>query len=129
MLESTPTWPASNYLHIVHLLEGTTSVAPQLNSITDIIFELKAKLAKIKTEVKKIKKQLSIIHISLFNEIRHSGNSSLSTSAPFHHKYYFQNLKNKNLYLLHDIKIQKEVGEKPTEKSSKKVNKEEEDGV
>jgi len=56
MLESSPTCHAHNYSHIVHSLEGATSLAPQLRYITDIILELNVKLAKIKTEVKEIKK-------------------------------------------------------------------------
>ena len=56
MLESSPTCPTHNYSHIVHSPEGTTSVAPQLNYITNIVLELKAELAKIKTEVTEIKK-------------------------------------------------------------------------
>ena len=70
-----------------------------------------------------------VIHLSLVNEIRYSEKSILSISNPFQHKYPFQNLKNKNLFPLHDIKIQKEVGEKSAEKSVEKVEKEEEDGV
>jgi len=61
MLESSLTCPAPNYSHIVHSPKGTTSVAPQLKYITDIVLELKAKLTKIMTEVKEIEKQLAII--------------------------------------------------------------------
>jgi len=60
MLESSTTYPA-NHSHIVHTPEGSTSIVPQLNYITDIVLELKAKLAKLKTEVKEVKKQLSVI--------------------------------------------------------------------
>ena len=56
MLESSSTCPAPNYSYIVHSLEGTTSIAQQLNYIAYIILELKAKLAKIRIEVKEIKK-------------------------------------------------------------------------
>jgi len=35
------------------------------------------KLAKIKTEVKQSKKQFSILHLSLVNEVRHSEKSDL----------------------------------------------------
>jgi len=35
------------------------------------------------TEVKEIKKQLSVIHLSLVNEIRYSGESALSISTLF----------------------------------------------
>jgi len=37
-----------------------------------MILELKAKLAKIKTEVKEIKRQLSVIDLSLINRVRHN---------------------------------------------------------
>ena len=56
MLESSPACPAPNYSYIVHSLEGISSIAPQLKYITDIVLELKAELAKIKTEVKELKK-------------------------------------------------------------------------
>ena len=46
MLESSPNYPAPNYSHIVYSLEGTTSITPQLNYITNIILELKDELAK-----------------------------------------------------------------------------------
>ena len=95
MLESSLACPSSNYSHIVHSLEGIASVAPQLNYITNIILELKVKLAKIMTEVKEIKKQLCRIHLSLVNEIRHSEKSTLGSRTPFQHKYHFQNPKNK----------------------------------
>ena len=72
MLESSSTYPKSNYLYIVHSLEETSSVAPQLNYIsTNIVLELKVKLVNIKTEIKEIKKQMSVIHLSLINKIRH----------------------------------------------------------
>ena len=87
-------------------------------------------MAKIKTEVKDIKKQLLVIHLSLINEVRHSEKSYLSISTPFQHKYPFQNQKNKNPPPLYDIKTQKEVWEKSTKKSPGKAEKEEEgDGV
>ena len=78
LLELSPSCPAPNYSLIVHSAEGTTSVTPQLNYIIDIVLELKVELAKIKTEVKELKKQLFVIHISLVNEIRHSEKSTLS---------------------------------------------------
>jgi len=56
MLESSPNCPASNYSHIFHSPKETTSVAPQLNYITHIVLELKVGLAKIKIEIKEIKK-------------------------------------------------------------------------
>jgi len=83
MLEPSLTCPAPNYSHIAHSPGGATLVAPQLNYITGIVLELKAKLVKIKTEVKEIKKQLSVIHLSLVNEIRHSGESTLSIGTLF----------------------------------------------
>ena len=125
MLESSPTCPAPNYFHIVHSPEWITLVASQLNCITDIVLELNAELAKIKTGIKENKKQLSVIHLFLINEIRHSRKSTLNISMPFHHKYPFQNSKNKNSFPLYDVKIQKEVWEKSTKKSSEKVEKEE----
>jgi len=56
-----------------------TSLAPQLNYIVDIVFELKVKLAKIKVEGMEVKIQLTTIHLSFINKIRHSEkfNSSL----------------------------------------------------
>jgi len=59
MLESSPACPGPNYSHIVHSPQEISSVVPQLNYITDVVLELKAQLAKIKSEVKKFKKQLS----------------------------------------------------------------------
>ena len=55
MLESSPACPGPNYSHIVHSPEGITSLAPQLNYITDIVLELKVELAKIKTELKELR--------------------------------------------------------------------------
>ena len=86
---SSPSWPAHNYWHIVHSLEGTTLVAPQLNYITDIILELKAELAKIKTELKDLKNQLTVVHLSLINEVRHSEKGTPGTSTSFQYKYPF----------------------------------------
>jgi len=51
MFESSPACPGPNYSHIVHLPEGISSVAPQLNYISDIILELEAELANIETKV------------------------------------------------------------------------------
>ena len=76
MLESTFICPPVNYSRIVHTLGGTTFVAPQLNYNIDTILELKVELAKIKTEVKEIKKQLFVIHPPLINEIGHSEKSN-----------------------------------------------------
>ena len=61
MLGSSLAHPESNYSHIVHSPEDISSLAPQLNYITDIVLELKAELAKINTEVKELKKHLSVI--------------------------------------------------------------------
>ena len=66
----------------------------------NIVLQLKAELAKIKTEVNERKKQLLVIHFSLVNE---KSTSTISTS--FQHKYPFQTPKNKNPFPLHDIKI------------------------
>ena len=83
MLQSSSSCPNPGYSHIVHSPEGFTNLAPQLNYITDIILELKEELVNIRAEVKEIKKQLAVIHLSLVNEIRHSGKSDLSISSPF----------------------------------------------
>ena len=90
MPESSLTCPGSNYSHIVHSPQGFSLVALQLNYITAIILEFKAELAKIWMEVKELKKQLSIIHLSLVNEVRHSEKATSSISTPFQHKYPFQ---------------------------------------
>ena len=79
----------------MHSPKGVTSLAPQLNYLTDLILEFKAELAKIKAEVKEIKNQLAITHLSLVKEIRYSSNSDLGISSPFQHKYPFQNPKTK----------------------------------
>ena len=76
-----------------------------------------------------MKKQLSVIHLSLINEVRHSKKSDLSISNPFQYKYPYQNSKNKHPFPLHDLKIEKQIGEKPTKKSCEKAGKEEEDRV
>ena len=106
MHETSPVCPSPNYSHIIHSPEGISSLAPQLNYITDQVLELKTELAKIKSEVKEIRNQLSLIHLSLLNEIRHSGKSTPS-GIVFQHKYPFQNSKNKISFPLHDLKIQK----------------------
>ena len=56
MLESSPAYLGPNFSHIVHSLEGISSVAPQLNYINDIVLELKVILAKIRIEAKELKK-------------------------------------------------------------------------
>jgi len=56
MFESSSTCPTSEYSHIVHTLEGTTSVAPRLKHITNVVLKLKEKLAKMNAETKEIKK-------------------------------------------------------------------------
>jgi len=77
--------PWTELFNIVHSPEGISLVVPQLNYIADIVLELKAKLVKIKTEVKELKKQISGIHLSLVNEVKHSGKSTFSISTPFQH--------------------------------------------
>ena len=119
MLESSPACRGPNYTHIVHSLEGITLLAPQLNYLTDLVLELKVELAKIKTELKELKNQLTVVYLSLINEVRHSEQATPTISTPFQHKYHFQNPKNKILFSLHEIKIQKEVGEKSGEKAEK----------
>ena len=83
------------------------------------MLELKVELAKIKAEVKEIKNQLAVTHLSLVSEIRHGGKSDLGISIPFLHKYPFQNPKTKNPFPVEDLKTQKEVDKSP-EKSSEK---------
>ena len=90
---------------MIHPPEDISSVTPQLNYIIDIILELKAELAEHKTEVKELKKQLSIIHLSLVNEVRHSRKATSNICTSFQHKYSFQNPKNKILFPLQEIKI------------------------
>jgi len=119
MLESSSSCLNPGYSHIVHSPERITSLAHQLNYITDIVLELKTELAKIKTKVKEIKKQLVVTHLSLTIEIRYSEKSDSSLSTPFQHKYHFQNPKIKNPFSVQDLKTQKEV-EKSPEKSSRK---------
>jgi len=70
MLQLSSSCPNPGCSHIVHSPKGFTTLAPQLNYITHIVLELKEELAKIKVEVKEIKKQLVVIHLSLVNEIR-----------------------------------------------------------
>jgi len=119
MLQSSSSCPNPGYSHIVHSPEGFTNLAPQLNYITDIILELKEELANIRAEAKEIKKQLAVIHLSLVNEVRHSGKSDLSISSPFQHKYPFQNSKTKNPFPVQELIIQKEE-EKTPEKEIEK---------
>ena len=116
MLQSSISCPNPGYSHIVHSPEGFTTLAPQLNYITDIVLELKEELAKIKVEVKEIKKQLAVTNLSLVNEIRHSSKSDLGVSSPFQHKYPFQNSKTKNPFPIQGLETYEEV-EKSTEKS------------
>jgi len=94
----------------VHSPKGVISFAPQLNYLTKIVLELKAKLVKIKVETKEIKNQLAVTHLSLINKVRHRGKSDLSLSTLFQHKYHFQNPKIKNLFLDQELKIQKSSG-------------------
>ena len=64
MLQSSNSCPNPGYSHIVHSPERFTTLAHQLNYITNIVLELKEELAKIKTEVKEIKKQLAVANLS-----------------------------------------------------------------
>ena len=127
MLKPSSACLVPNYLHIVHSLEGNISLTPQLNYITDIVLELKTELAKIKAEIKDLKNQLTVVHLSLINKVINSEKASPRISTPFQHKYLFQNPKNKIPFPLQEIEIQKEVGEQFGEKSIEK--KEKEDGV
>ena len=83
MLESSCACPSPNYSLTVYSPEGNISLAPQLNYITDIVLELKAELAKIKTELKDLKNQLTVVHLSLINEVRHSEKGSPRSSTHF----------------------------------------------
>ena len=65
----------------MHSPEGVILLAPQLNYLTDIALELKAELTKTKDEVKEIKNQLAVNHISLINKVRHSEKFDLSIST------------------------------------------------
>ena len=89
MLELSSACPIPNYSHIVHSSEGDVSLAPQLNYITDIVLELKAELVKIKTELKDLKNQLTVVHLSLINEVGHSEKGTPGTSTHFQHKHPF----------------------------------------
>jgi len=109
MLESSSSCPNPGYSHIMHSPKGFTTLAPQLNYITNIVLALKEELAKIKAEVKEIKKQLAITHLSLVNEIRHSSKSNLGISSPFQHKYPFQNPKTKNPFPVQSLKTLEQV--------------------
>ena len=77
--------------------------------------------------MKDLKNQLTVVHLSLINEVRHSEKASSKISTLFQHKYPLQNPKNKIPFPLQEIKIQKEIGEQSGEKSTEK--KEKEDGV
>ena len=67
-----------------------------------------------------MKKQLSLIHLSLINEVRHSSKSDLDVSTSFQHKYHLQNPNNKSSFPLQNTKIGKKQVEKFSEKSLKK---------
>jgi len=116
MLQSSSGCPNPGYSHIVHSPKGLTTLAPHLNYIIDIVLEIKEELAKIKAEVKEIKKQLAVTYLSLVNEIRHSGKSNLGISSPFQDRYPFQNPKTKNPFPTQSLKTHEE-GEKSREKS------------
>jgi len=113
MLESFTSCPTPNYSHIVHSPKGVISLTPQWHYLTDLVLELKVELAKIKAEVKEIKNQLVVTHISLINEIRHSGKTDLSICSSFQHKYHFQNLKIKNPFMVQDLISHKKVKKSP----------------
>jgi len=113
MLQSSNSCSNPGYSHILHSPERFTTLAPQLNYITYIILELREELAKIKAEVKEIKKQLAVTHLFLVNKIRYSGKSGLGISSPFHHKYPFKNPKTKNLFSIQSLKAYKEVEKSP----------------
>jgi len=89
MLESSPACPGPNYSHIVHSPKGNVSLAPQVNCITDTVLELKVELAKINAKLKELKNQLTVVHHSLINEVRHSKKAIPRISTPFQHKYRF----------------------------------------
>jgi len=40
-------------------------------------------LAKIRTKLKELKNQLTIVHLSLINEVRHSEKATPSITTPF----------------------------------------------
>jgi len=107
----------------LHSLEGFTTLAPQLNYITDTFLELKEELAKIKAEVKEIKKQLAVTHLSLVKRIRHSGKSDLGISSPIQHKYPFQNPKIKNPFPIQSLKAHEEVEKSPEKSLGKELEK------
>jgi len=107
MLEPSPACLGPNYSHIVHSLKGNILLAPQLNYIIGIVLELKTELAKIKTELKDLKNQLTVVHLSLINDVRHSEKVSPRISTHFQHKYPFQNSKNKIQFSLQEIKSKK----------------------
>jgi len=76
---------------------------------TYIVLELSAELAKIKVELEEMRKQLSVTHLSLINEMRHNEKSYLGTGAPFQHKYPFQNLNTKNSFPHMKLKFKKKL--------------------
>jgi len=124
MLESSSSCPNPNYSHIVHSPKGFTTSASQLNYITDMALASKEELANIKTEAKEIKKKLAVTHLSLVNEIRHSGKSDLGISSPFQHKYPFQNAKTKNPFPIQGLKAHEEVEKSPEKSLGKELEKE-----
>jgi len=123
MMESSPACPGPNYSYIVHSPEGNISLAPELNYITNIVLELKVELAKIKVELKELKNHLTVVHLSLINEVRYNEKTTPRISTPFQHKYPFQNPKNKIPFPWKEIKIQKEVEKQSCVKSAEKKEK------
>ena len=66
MLKSLSIYPAVNYMHIEH----TKGI--QFYCMAIKLIEQKEELAIIKTEFKKVKKHLLLIHLSLIQQVRHS---------------------------------------------------------
>ena len=85
MLDPSSACRGLNYSHSFHSPEGNISLTPQLNYTTNIVLELKAELVKIKTELKDLNNQLTVVHLSLINEVRHSEKASPKISTPFQH--------------------------------------------
>jgi len=83
MLQSSSSCPNLGHSHIMHSPERFTTMAPQLDYITNIVLKLKEELAKIKAEVNEIKKQLGVTHLSLVNERRYSGKYDSGISSLF----------------------------------------------
>ena len=61
--------------------KGYTLVSPEPNYIIGVVLELKVEWRKVKIEVEEVKKQLSLIHLSLMIEARYSNKSKLCTTT------------------------------------------------